>query len=182
MSTKTTELTTTELQTLLAESQAREAAIAQAEADARRVTELQHYREAATSRAHACRDRRDEAKNRLDQLAAADTIDLNELFTAFLEFKSLDAAAGALETHATRINTIDPLGRNTLGVDRSHVIGCRALYERLTWTDWLNGVVAERTRRARTRHAAELEDEAHTKIRNAGDQARAKAAAADATL
>jgi hypothetical protein len=37
--------------------------------------------------------------------------------------------------------------------------------------------VAERTKRARSQHAAELEDEAHTKIRNAGEHARITAAA-----
>jgi hypothetical protein len=152
--------------------------IGKAEADARRAAELEYYREAAGARAHTYRDARDEAKNRLDALAAgAETIDLNELFTAFLEFKELDARAGSLESHASRINYVAPLGRNSRGVDQSHVIACAQLHERLSWSDYVNWVVTERTKRARAQHAAELEDGAYKKISAAGEQARAAAAA-----
>jgi hypothetical protein len=153
------------------------AAIDQAEADARRTTEIEHYHQAASTTAHGYRDRRDAAKVKLDKRAAADTIHLNELFDAFLEFKQLDAECGALRTHASRINYVDPLGRNQLGVDQSHVIACDSLYDKLTWSSYLDFVVTERVNRARTQHAAELETQARAKIAAAGEQARTATAA-----
>ena len=153
------------------------AAIDQAETDARRTTEVAHYHEAASTTAHDYRDRRDAAKANLDKRAGADAIHLNELFDAFLEFKRLDAECGALHSHASRINYVDPLGRNRLGVDQAHVVGCSSLYEKLTWSSYLDWVVAERINRARSQHGAELEAGAHAKIAAAGEQARAAAAA-----
>ena len=80
------------------------AAIDQAEADARRRTEIHHYHQAASTTAHDYRDRRDAAKAKLDKRVGADIIHLNELFDAFLEFKRLDAECGALR-HTHRVST-----------------------------------------------------------------------------
>jgi hypothetical protein len=158
----------------------RKAAIDQAEADARRTTEIEYYTDAAGTRAHDKRDRRDAAKAKLDKLAGADAIHLNELFDAFIEFKRRDAECGALHDHASRINYVAPLGRNSLGVDQAHVIACSQLHERLTWSQYLDQVVAERTQRARSQHAAELQDEVYAKISAAAEQARTAAASGDA--
>ena len=100
------------------------------------------------------------------------------MFNAFLAFKEADAKAGALRNHAHRINTIAPLGRNHAGADQAHVIGCDEMYSRLSFSDYLTSVVAERTARARTQHAQELESEATQKVTAAVEQA-AFAAAAD---
>ena len=155
---------------------ARKAAIDQAEADARRTTEIEYYREQADTVAHGYRDGRDAAKRRVDELAFADTINLNELFAAFNEFKARDAECGALETHASRLNYVAPLGRNSHGVDQTHVIGCASLYGKLTWSSYLDWVVNERAKLARAQHFTELEANAHTKIAAAGEAARSAAA------
>jgi hypothetical protein len=165
-----------ELQAKASQAAAQLAAIDQAETDARRATEVAHYHEAASTTAHDYRDRRDAAKANLDKRAGADAIHLNELFDAFLEFKRLDAECAALHTHASRINYVDPKGRNQFGVDQSHVIACGSLYEKLTWSSYLDWVVAERVKRARSQHGAELEAGAHAKIAAAGQQARDAAA------
>lgn len=156
---------------------AKAAAITEAEQTARRQAEIEHFTDGAGPRARQARDGRDAAKRRLDDLAGADQIDLTELFTAFTEFKTADAKCGALRLHASRINYVNPLGRNGNGVERSHVIGCSELHERLTWASYLDWVVAERTKRARVQHAQELEAEAAAKISAAGEQARTAAAA-----
>jgi hypothetical protein len=101
------------------------------------------------------------------------------LYGAFLAFKESDAKAGSLRNHAHRINTIAPLGRNHAGADQVRPIACDQLYERLSWSSYLDQVVAERTARARQAHAAELESEASQKVSAAVEQARAAAAAAD---
>lgn len=113
----------------------------------------------------------------MDELAYAEQVDLNKVFDAFLAFKESDAKAGALRNHAHRINTIAPLGRNHAGADQAHVIGCDEMYSRLSFSDYLATVVAERTARARVGHAQELEAEASQKVTAAGKQARAAAAA-----
>ncbi|HME16655.1 MAG TPA: hypothetical protein VKG83_14640 [Mycobacterium sp.] len=154
-------------------------AIKDAENAERQRVQLEHFTDAAGPRATRYRDERDEAKAKLDTLAGAETVDVNELFTAFFDFKTLDARAGALRNHAHRINTIAPLGRNHAGADQSHVIHCDSLYDQLTWGQYLEQVVTERTRRSGSQHGAELESEASQKVTAAVEQARA-AAAADA--
>ena len=178
--TSTPELIAEELAALEAESakrRAKLAAINDAENSARRATELDHYRVAANDRATDYRTARDNAGAHRDAIAAADTIDLNELFNAFLEFKRLDAMAGALHSHAARIDYVDPLPPNEIGAPRSHVVACSSLYDRLKWSEYLDWVVAERTKQARSGHARELESEVSTKITAAVEQARAAAAA-----
>src|SRR5271168_1093106 len=139
-------------------------AIKDAENAERQRVQLEHFTDAAGPRATRYRDERDEAKAKLDTLAGAETVDVNELFTAFFDFKTLDARAGALRNHAHRINTIAPLGRNHAGADQSHVIHCDSLYDQLTWGQYLEQVVTERTRRSGSQHGAELESEASQKV------------------
>jgi hypothetical protein len=152
-------------------------AIRDAENTARHAAALEHYTDAAGDRATSYRQERDAAKKRLDELANADQVELTRLFNAFLAFKEADAKAGALRNHAAYINTLNPLGRNHAGADQSHVIHCDELHARLTWSDYLASVVAERTAGGRRAHAAELESEAGQKVIAAVEQARAEAAA-----
>lgn len=152
-------------------------AIKDAENAERHRVQLEHFTDAAGPRATRYRDERDDAHRRLDDLAYAPQVDLNKLFNAFLAFKESDAKAGALRNHAHRINTIAPLGRNHVGADQAHVIHCDSLYERLTWGQYLEQVVTERTRRAGSQHAAKLESEASQKVSAAVEQARTAAAA-----
>jgi len=80
-------------------------------------------------------------RQRCDDLAYAEQVDLSKLFTAFLAFKQPDAKAGALRNHAHRLNSVAPLGRNQAGADQAHVIHCDSLYDRLTWGQYLDQVL-----------------------------------------
>jgi hypothetical protein len=160
-----------------ARHRAKFAAIKDAENAERHRVQLEHFTDAAGPRATRYREERDAARQRLDDLAYAAQVDLNKLFNAFLAFKEADAKAGALRNHAHRINTIAPLGRNHVGADQAHVIGCDEMYSRLSFSDYLLNVAAERTARARTEHARELETEVSAKVTVAVEQARAAAAA-----
>jgi hypothetical protein len=155
-------------------------AIRDAENAERHRVQLEHFTDAAGPRATRYRDERDALRQRCDDLAYAEPVDLSKLFTAFLAFKQSDAKAGALRNHAHRLNSVAPLGRNHAGADQAHVIHCDSLYDRLTWGQYLDQVVTERFNRARSRHAAELESEASQKIAAAVEQARAAAAGGDA--
>ena len=155
-------------------------AIKDAESAERQRVQLEHFTDAAGPRATRYRDERDDARRRLDELAYAATVDLGKLFNQFLAFRQSDARCAALRNHAHRLNTIAPLGRNHVGADQAHVIHCHSLYDRLTWGQYLEQVVTERTNRARAQHAAELESEASQKVTAAVEQARAAAAGGDA--
>jgi hypothetical protein len=154
-------------------------AITDAENAERHRVQLEHFTDAAGPRANQYGDARDTARQQLDELAYAEQVDLNTLFTAFLTFKELDGQAGALRNHAHRINTIAPLGRNHAGADQAHIIQCDELYSRLSWSDYLAAVVAERTARARTEHARALETEVSAKVTAAVAQAARTTAAGE---
>ncbi|EID17143.1 hypothetical protein MXEN_01734 [Mycobacterium xenopi RIVM700367] len=106
----------------------RQAAIEQAERDARDATELRLFKEAYIGQDNY-RQRRDEAKKRLDELAAGQHLDLAELLAAFDEFQRLDAQAGAAAAHASRLNQIDPLPPRANGAPRTRPTRVQRLTE-----------------------------------------------------
>jgi len=148
-----------------------------AEAAARSAAELAHYRDAAGPRASQYRGRRDELKTELDALALAPEINLGELFVKFIEMKSADAQCGSLNIHGATLTSVDPLGDNSYGVQRQHIVHCGELYQRLTWPDYLTWAVTQRTDAERSSHLQQLQSEAYEKEIRAGDEARAAAAA-----
>jgi hypothetical protein len=161
--------------------QARADAIANAEADARRQAEVAHYREAYGPKSHEYRDARDTAKAKLDETAAAETIDLPTLFAAFLELREADARAYAISVHGATIDTVDPLPYRpgVAPAAQGRPTSVSALYEKSSFWQYLDGVVSARANNVRDRHLLELQAEAAEVVTRAGEAARAAAAAAD---
>jgi hypothetical protein len=148
-------------------------------AEARSTATLVHYRHAATERAREYREHRDELKNKLDRIAMADKLDLNALFTAYVEVRDADARAGALNVHSSMLNTLEPPERNHIGVQpMPHGAQVAELYKGLAFTAFLDHILAQRADRIRAQHRAELEAHAHKEIRAAEQAARDHAAAA----
>jgi hypothetical protein len=138
---------------------------------------LDHYRHAATELARDYRDHRDGLKTKLDQLAAADKLDLNALFAAFVELADDDARCGALNTHASMLNTLEPPERNHIGVQQmprgAHVA---ELYKGLTFAGFVDQVITRRGDAIRGRHTDELRVVAHKEVSAAEQAARTAAA------
>lgn len=149
-------------------------------AEARNTTMLAHYRHAATERAREYRDHRDELKNKLDRIAMADKLDLNQLFTAFVELRDADARAGALNVHSSMLNTLEPQERNHIGVQpMPRGAQVAELYKGLAFTAFIGHILAQRADRIRAQHRVELEAAAHREVRGAEQRAREAAAASE---
>jgi hypothetical protein len=139
---------------------------------------LDHYRRAATDLARDYREHRDRLKDKLDQLAAADKLDLNQLFTAFVALCDDDARCGALNTHGSMLNTLEPEPRNFRGVQpMPRGAQVAELYGGLTFAGFVDQVTARRREAIRRHHIHQLSAQAHTEITAAEQQARDTAAA-----
>jgi hypothetical protein len=82
---------------------------------ARDEARLARYKNDATVRAGGYRENRDALHTKLTELAAAENLDLNALFTAYVEMRDADSKAGALNTHASMLNSLEPEPRNAFG-------------------------------------------------------------------
>lgn len=155
--------------------------IDKAGAEARNEAMLAHYMHAATERAREHRERRDQLKNRVDELATADKLDLNVLFKAWLEMRDFDAKAGALNQHSSMLDTLQPPQRQWNG---AHPMPGRAAVDELytsrngwTFTSFVDRVLAQRADRIRAHHVEELRAQSHKEVSAAEQQARDAAAA-----
>src|SRR5271165_7670051 len=83
--------------------------------DAYERTELSHYRRQATAGATEYRNERDQLKAELDAAMVADPLDHAALFEAYIALKDADARAGAMASHASRLNHLDPMPLNAIG-------------------------------------------------------------------
>lgn len=162
-----------------ARHRAKLAQISDAESTARRDTELQHYREAHGARSMEYRDRLTALKNRIDEMAAADKLSLPDLFDTFIELKDEDARAGAMCSHASRLEYLQPTPLTHIGVHKPGPPMVSQRFEQTTFTEFVDRVIAARATALRSRHMAELMSEANAKVAAAGEKARAAAAAAD---
>ncbi|PIJ36957.1 hypothetical protein BMW24_004495 [Mycobacterium heckeshornense] len=152
------------------------AAIAEAEQTARDATELRYYRDFYGTQLDGYRERRDAAMAKLDELAAADRLDLAEAVAAFDELQRRDAQAAAAAAHTGRLDGIDPLPDRHNGAPRTRPPRVQRLYAGLTFTAWLDGVIAGRAQAAHDRHLAELQAQATRVIDEAAATAREQAA------
>jgi hypothetical protein len=148
-------------------------------AEASNAAMLQHYRHAATERAREYRERRDALKIKLDKLAVADKLNLDDLFTAYVALRDDDARCGALNIFASMVNSLEPQQPNAFGVHPmprgAHVA---ELYGGWTFTSFLDQVIARRADAIRAHHGETLRAEAHKEVSAAEQQARDAAAAA----
>jgi hypothetical protein len=93
----TTTLTLAEARALAARLQAEQDAAEAAEAASRREAELRVYSEAFNELCPQARQARDAAAAPvIEQLANTDTLDINDVFTAFVTLRDLDAKAGSV--------------------------------------------------------------------------------------
>jgi hypothetical protein len=127
----------------LARKQARADAIREAEQAARRQAELDHYREAYGPKSYEYRELRDTAKAKLDETAAAETIDLPTLFAAFVALREADARAYAISVHGATIDTVDPkpYAPGVAPAAQGRPTGVSALYEKSSFWQYLDGVI-----------------------------------------
>jgi hypothetical protein len=148
-----------------------------AQADGRRQAQIDHYTEAHGAKSWAYRDARDQAQQRLDAIAAAETLDVDALRAAFIDRQLADAHAGAISVHASQINHVLPLEDSYNGAPQSRRPHVSALYQQATWSGYLDRVINQRADAAGQRHLAELQAEAAAVIDAAGEAARRAAAA-----
>jgi hypothetical protein len=97
----------------------KQAAVDAAERDTRHATELRLYREAYGPVSVQHREARDNAHERLARVSGAEVLDVPALLDAFLELKTLDAQCGAVQTHASILDRVDPLPWLPNGAERS---------------------------------------------------------------
>jgi hypothetical protein len=137
---------------------------------------LDHYRNAATELAGDYRERRDALKTKLDELALADKLDLNALFAAFVQLRDEDSRCGALNTHASMLNTLEPPERNHIGVQQMpRGAQVAELYKGLSFAGFVDQVIARRADAIRGRHIDQLRGEAHKQVQAAEQAARTAA-------
>jgi hypothetical protein len=177
---------------------AERAAVAQAEAntlraeaervdaagrDAANQAALSHHQHIATDRAYEYRGRRDELKNRLDELAVSDDLDLGEMFKAWVAMRDTDAEAGALNQHSSMLDTLQPpqpdprTGAYAMPAGRAAVDELYSGRNGWTFTSFVDRVLAQRAERVRAQHVEQLRAEAHKEVSAAEQQARDAAAA-----
>jgi hypothetical protein len=137
---------------------------------------LEHYRNAATERAREYHEHRDGLKTKLDELAMADKLDLDKLFAAFIALRDDDARCGALNTHSSMLNTLEPPERNHIGVQpMPRGAQVAELYKGLSFAGFVDQLVARRADAIRARHVEELRAQAHTQVQAAEQAARTAA-------
>jgi hypothetical protein len=149
---------------------------------ARSEAALQRYRLDATEFAYEYRQHRDTLHTKLTEMAAADDLELNGLFKAWVEMRDADAKAGALNQHSSMLDTLQPPQRQWNG---AHPMPGRAAVDELytprngwTFASFVDRVLAQRADRQRAKHVEELRAEAHKEVSAAEQQARDAAAAA----
>jgi hypothetical protein len=144
---------------------------------ARDEASLQYYRHAATELAREYREHRDALKTKLDELATADKLDLNQLFAAFVKLSDADSRAGGLAVHASMLQTLEPEPRNHIGVQpMPRGAQVAELYKGMSFGVFLDQLIGRRRDAIRAQHRAELETLAHKEISAAEQSARAAAA------
>jgi hypothetical protein len=141
-------------------------------------TEKSYYRRMATKVATEYRNQRDAAKDKLDALMMADPLDPIAIADALIGLRELDAKCGAMHSHASRLDYVDPLPNSHIGVPQTRPVLVSELYQQLTFAQVLDTAIRVRSERIRSQHQAELQADAQAEISAAVDQARTQAAAA----
>jgi hypothetical protein len=160
-----------------AQLQLRADALDAAEAEGRRAAEHAYYTDVHGPRSHAERDSRDALKDALDELAAKPTLDLGELFTAFVELKDADSRAAAMGDHASMINSVSRPARNPhTGIEQYHGVHVGAEYDKVTFSSYIDNVIQRRNQPIRQARLTELQAQAYERIEAAAAAARTKAA------
>jgi hypothetical protein len=144
-------------------------------------TRLAHVQRVATEVARDYRDHRDGLKTKLDQLAAADRLDLDKLFVAFVELRDDDARCGALNLHSSMLNSLEPPERNHIGVQpMPRGAQVAELYKGMSFAGFIDQIVARRADAIRAQHTEQLRAQAHSDVQAAEQSARTAAAGGDA--
>jgi hypothetical protein len=150
--------------------------------DAANQAALTYHQHIATDRAYEYRGLRDELKNRLDELAVSDDLDLNSLFKAWVDMRDTDAEAGALNQHSSMLDALQPpqpdprTGAYAMPAGRAAVDELYGSKNGWQFGAFVDLVLAQRADRIRAQHIAELRAEAHAEIQAAEQTARTAAA------
>jgi hypothetical protein len=149
--------------------------------EARSTAKRQHYRAAATERSADYRQHRDELKNKLDEIAMSDQLDIDAQFAAWVALRDPDAKAGAINVHSSMLDSLEGPRKNHIGAyEMPRGAAVNELYTPAngwTFTAFVDRVLALRADRIRAEHQAELQAEAAAEIAAGVDKARAAAAA-----
>jgi hypothetical protein len=173
----TTTLTLAEARALAARLQAEQDAAEAAEAASRREAELRVYSEAFNELCPQARQARDAAAAPvIEQLANTDTLDINDVFTAFVTLRDLDAKAGSVGVFASMIESVAPLPDNAIGAKMGRPPGVAELYDRTGFAQFCDLIISKRADRIRRQHLTELQAAAFAEIDKAGADAKAAAA------
>ncbi|WP_029108580.1 hypothetical protein [Mycobacterium sp. URHD0025] len=151
-------------------------AIREAGETTRAAVELAEIRRGWRELPKPARDAAIAARKELDALAAADPLDLDALAGAFDKRQRLDAELGALHLHLNRLNTVDPLPDNEIGVQRDRTVPVGRRFIGVKFSDYLDSIIAQREKAAYNARAHQLSTDLAEAIDAAEAAARQQAA------
>jgi len=169
----TKDLTLAEAEALAQRLRAERDAADAAEAAGRRDAEMRIYTKAFEQDCPRARQARDAAAEAIGQLANTDPAPgIDEVWTAFIKLRDLDAEAGSMSVFASMIEQVAPLPDNSIGAPVGRPPGVTELYDRVGFGDFANLVVERRAERIRRQYLTELQAAAYSEIDKAGHAAR----------